>query len=381
MKKKLLSAVLSAVMVAGLVAGCGSAAAPAADAAAPAPAAEEAAPAAETSTDESAAVAATDKADADINIPFSIYSLLSPFFTAAAYGYAQEAATLGVSASLINANDNMQEQIDNVNQALSKGADALLAVPMDSDGFGTAVQACNDAGVPIYCIDRSVTNGVPTIVLQSDNVACGRAVAQGFLDKWAADGTTEVKLIQIRGQLGSSPSRDRDKGFWEVINGQTDVKVEKVAEAAADWDSSKAQDACTALLTANPDATAIFYEADCMQPGIWAALEQLGKLVPADDPNHIVNGGVDGTSFAIEAIRANTMDVCVSQRPYACGLIGELLAVHGVKYGININDYPPQLLFQTDTVTPGNIGEMTNLWGDLPLGGTELPEDLKAILM
>jgi len=391
--KKTLAILLAVVMVFTLAAcsggaGAGTESSAGAESSAPAEGSAESSAPAEGGAESSAAsgsateapAGGADVADGDISIVMSEYAMLSPFFVAAAYGYMEQAQNMGLKATVMDAGNVLQRQIDMIDDAISQGADAVIIIPMDSDALGAAVLKCNEAGIPVFSIDRTITEGDVVTTLQSDNVECGRMVAREFLNRFQAQGLTDVKLIQIKGQLGSSPSRDRDAGFWEVINAQSDITVEKVAESAADWEIGPAEEQTLAHLTANPDANAIFYEADCMQPGVYAAMEQLGKILPQSDPGHIVNGGVDGSAYALEQIRAGNMDVCVSQNPYAQGIVATYLAYHVVKYG-GADALPANLYFQADALTPENIGEYGNLWGDLPIGGSELPQELRDVLM
>jgi ABC-type sugar transport system substrate-binding protein len=328
---------------------------------------------------------AQGKADGDIYIVDSQYAMLSPFFVAASYGFCKEAQMLGIKAKVMDGGNVLQKQIDQINDAITQGADAIIITPMDSDALSVAVEACNKANIPVFTIDRTITGGQVTTVCQSDNVECGRKVARGFLEQAKAKSITELKLIQIKGQLGSSPSRDRDKGFWEIMNAQTDVKVTKLVETAADWDSTKSEPATLAGLTAHPECNAIFYEADCMLPGVAAAMKQLNKWLPQSDAAHIINGGVDGSKFALDSCRGGEMDVCVSQMPYSQGTVATIMAYNAVKYGTGkagSGEYSPQLLFDTQVVTPSNIASFGDgLWGDLPIGGSELPADLRAMLL
>ena len=345
------------------------------------------APAATGSDDGAVASSDTSEgtADEEIYIVNSQYAMLSPFFIAASYGFCKEAEVLGIKAKVMDAGNVLQTQIDQINDAITQGADAIIITPMDSDALTVAVEACNEAGIPVFTIDRSITGGYVTTVCQSDNVECGRKVAREFLVQFEAKGLTEVNLVQIKGQLGSSPSRDRDKGFWEIINGQDAITVNKIVETAADWDSAKSEPATLAALTAHPETDAIFYEADCMLPGVAAAMKQLDLWLPQSDPNHIINGGVDGSQFALESLRGGEMDVCVSQMPYSQGVVATIIAYNAVKNGngaAGSGEYPPQLLFDTQVVTPANIDSFGDgLWGDLPIGGSELPEELRAIML
>ena len=316
--------------------------------------------------------------DQDVNIVFSHYSFVSPFFVAAAYGFAQELGRLGFEGSVMDANNVLSRQIDMIDDAISKGADAIIILPMDSDALSVAVEKCNDAGIPVITIDRSITGGKVATTLQSDNVEAGRKIAREFINQFEKTGKKEINMIQIRGQLGSSPSRDRDKGFWEVMEMHPEYKINLLAQTAADWEPQPAMEATLAHLTAHPDIDAIFMEADCMASGVFAAMEQMDKVFPQGDPKHIITGGVDGVKFALDAVRKGIMDVSVSQYPDTQGRVAVLLAYHAIKYGTS--ELPPNLYFDTESLTPSNIEEYTALWGDLPIGGTEVPQELKKLL-
>jgi len=320
------------------------------------------------------------KADKDIFIVFSQYSLLSPFFVASSYGFVQQVKRMGIRGAVMDAGNTLNRQMDMIEDAITRGADAIIITPMDSDALSLAVEKCNKAGTSVFTIDRTITGGKVTTVLQSDNVEAGRKVAREFVKQAKEKGIKELNLVQIRGQLGSSPSRDRDKGFWEVMNMNPDIKVNIIAQTAADWMSKPAMDATLAHLTAHPEVNAIFYEADCMAPGVFAAMEQLGRVVPQGDPKHIINGGVDGSKFELEAIRAGNADICISQAPYSQGIVAVYLAYHAVKYG-GAAELPPQLFFDTQALTPSNIDGFGALWGDLPIGGAEIPTELKELLL
>lgn len=321
----------------------------------------------------------TKKADKDIYVIYSQYSLLSPFFVASAYGFVQQVNRMGIRGAVMDAGNVLQRQLDMIDDAIVRGADAIIITPMDSDALSTAVKKCNREGIPVFTIDRSITGGEVTTVLQSDNVEAGRKVAREFVKQFRKRGLKQVNLLQIRGQLGSSPSRDRSQGFWEVMKLNPDIKINLVGEAACDWMPKPAMEATLAYLTAHPEINAIFYEADVMAPGVFSAMEQLGRLVPVGHPKHIINGGVDGSKFALEAVRKGLMDVSISQMPHSQGIVAAYLAYHAVKYGPD--ELPPQLFFDTQVLTPENISKFKGLWGDLPIGGAEIPADLKKMLL
>jgi ABC-type sugar transport system substrate-binding protein len=286
---------------------------------------------------------------------------------------------MGITGAVMDAGNVLQRQLDMIDDAMTRGAKAIVITPMDSDALSTAVKKANRENIPVFTIDRSITGGNVTTVLQSDNVEAGRKVAREFVNQFKKKGIKQVNLLQIRGQLGSSPSRDRNQGFWEVMKLNPDIKVKVVGTAAADWMPKPALESTQAYLTAHPEINAIFYEADVMAPGVFSAMEQLERLVPQKNPQHIINGGVDGTKYALEAVRKGTMDVSVSQMPFSQGIVVAYLAYHAVKYGAS--ELPPQLFFDTQALTPDNISRYKALWGDLPIGGAQIPAALKKKLL
>jgi ribose transport system substrate-binding protein len=324
--------------------------------------------------------APTVKEDKDIYIVFSEYSLVAPFHIAAAYGFAIQLERMGIRSSVMDAGSVMQRQFEMIDDAITRGASAIVIFPMDSDALSVAVKKCNEANIPVISIDRTINGGIVTTTLQSDNVEAGRKVAREFVVQFKKKGLKEFNLLQLRGQLGSSPSQDRDKGFWEIMNLNPDIKVNVIAKIACDWDPSKAMEATLANLTGHPEINAIYFEADTMASGIYSAMEQLGCLVPQSDPKHIINGGVDGDKHGLESIRNGLMDVDISQMPHSQGMLGAYLAYHAVKYGSE--GLPGQLFFDTQALTPENISSFgSSLWGDLPIGGAQIPEELKKLLL
>ena len=117
MAKKIIAALLVIAMV-SMLAACGS----------------SGGDSAETSSD------AEGAADEDIQVVFSTYALLSPFFVAAAYGYMEECNNLGIEPMLMEAGNNMQNQINQIDNAITRVADAIIIVPYDSDGLAVAVE-------------------------------------------------------------------------------------------------------------------------------------------------------------------------------------------------------------------------------------------------
>ncbi len=300
---------------------------------------------------------------------YSQYFTTTPFFTASGLGFAEQCKRRGHKYEILDAGINLQRQMDQISNAITKKPDAIVITPYDSDALSESVIECNKAGIPVFTIDRSISRGNIQCILQSDNVEAGRKVAREIVRQIKLKKLKKVILLEVQGQLGSSPARDRHQGFWEIVGMYPDIEIELVGNPAADWLPEKGMQVTASYLASRPDINVIFYHADAMAPGVFAAMTEAGRNVPQSDPKHIINGGVDGNSFACDAVRKGLMDVAISQMPYSQGIQVVNFIEHVIQFGMDKGELPPQLFFDTQVLTPENIKQFKGLWGDLPMGG------------
>ncbi len=231
MKKKLLSAVLSAVMVAGLVAGCGSAAAPAADAAAPAPAAEEAAPAAEEapaaevveSTEAAEEAVAADAAGASgdvITVGFAQVGHESDWRTASTKSCQDVFSSAnGYDLSFVDCDNDSAAQLEAVRGFIEQGVDYIIIDPIVSTGWDTVLTECEDAGIPVIVIDRTIDDSDKYAAWVGSNFLTEGKAAGEWLKAYAEkQGIKEINALVISGTTGASAQIGRSDGFKEIAD-------------------------------------------------------------------------------------------------------------------------------------------------------------------
>ncbi|MBR6451733.1 MAG: substrate-binding domain-containing protein, partial [Lachnospiraceae bacterium] len=159
MKKKVLALLLAASMVAGLTA-CGSAAAtapaPAAEPAAEAPAAtEEAAPAAEEVATEEAAPA--EDAGGLIKVGFAQVGHESDWRTASTKSCQDVFSEAnGYDLSFVDCDNDEAAQKEAVRSFIEQGVDYIIIDPIIATGWDTVLTECEDAGIPVIVIDRTI---------------------------------------------------------------------------------------------------------------------------------------------------------------------------------------------------------------------------------
>nr|MCR5099339.1 substrate-binding domain-containing protein [Lachnospiraceae bacterium] len=152
MKKKVLGVLLAATMAVGMLAGCGggSSEAPAAEA----PAAEEEAPAAE----EEAAPADDSAAASDtITVGFAQVGHESDWRTASTKSCQDVfSADNGYDLSFVDCDNDSAAQLEAVRNFIQQDVDYIIIDPIVSTGWDTVLTECEDAGIPVIVIDRTI---------------------------------------------------------------------------------------------------------------------------------------------------------------------------------------------------------------------------------
>jgi ribose transport system substrate-binding protein len=241
----------------------------------------------------------------DIKIGLSVSTLNNPFFVSLRDGVVKEVEALGMEVIIVDAQNDSAKQVNDVEDLIQQGVDALLINPTDSAAISTAVQSANNIGIPVVTLDRSADKGKVEALVASDNIKGGEMAANYIIEKLGEN----TQVIELEGVPGASATRERGKGFHNVA----DQKLNITAKQAADFDRTKGLTVMENLLQANPDIKAVFAHNDEMALGAIEAISSSGKEVMVI--------GFDGNDDALNAIKAGDMEATVAQQPE---LIGKL---------------------------------------------------------
>ncbi|WP_078411687.1 ribose ABC transporter substrate-binding protein RbsB [Priestia abyssalis] len=241
----------------------------------------------------------------DIKIGLSISTLNNPFFVSLKSGVVNEAKSNGMEVIVVDAQNDTAKQINDVEDLLQQGVDALLINPTDSAAISTAVQSANNIGVPVITLDRSAEKGQVETLVASDNVKGGQMAGEYITEQLGES----AKVVELEGVPGASATRERGEGFHIVA----DEKLDVVEKQSADFDRTKGLNVMENLLQGNPGIQAVFAHNDEMALGAIQAIESSGR--------DILVVGFDGNEDAINSVNAGKMSATVAQQP---DLIGQL---------------------------------------------------------
>ncbi|MCT4798961.1 ribose ABC transporter substrate-binding protein RbsB [Exiguobacterium profundum] len=268
------------------------------------------------STEQPGSSSETETKDGDYEIGLSISTLNNPFFVALKEGAEEQANEMDATLTVADAQNDAAKQVNDVEDMIQKGMDLILINPTDSEAVGAAVQAANDAGIPVITVDRNAETGDVVAHVASDNVAGGQ-LAGDYMVELVGEGQ---KVVELEGIPGASATRDRGQGFNEAIDG----KLEVVAKQSANFDRAEGLTVMENILQDNKDIVAVFAHNDEMALGAVQALEAAGM----SDVKVI---GFDATDDAVKAVEGGTMAATVAQKPAEIGKLGVEAAINHLK--------------------------------------------------
>jgi ABC-type sugar transport system substrate-binding protein len=251
-------------------------------------------------------------------ITLAVSTLNNPFFVSMKDGALAEAAAEGVTLQVVDAQNDAATQANQLANAQSQSAQAVIVNPVDSDGAGPPVKALNRAKIPVVAVDRTVNGADVASFIASDNVAGGKQAAAELGKLLGGKGD----IIVLQGTAGTSAARDRGQGFSEGMKAFPGVKV--VAEQTANFDRTQGLDVTTNLMQAHSGVVGIFAENDEMALGAIKALGgKAGKAVKVC--------AFDGTADGISAVKAGTLNCTVAQLPKELGKLAVQQAVKAIE--------------------------------------------------
>jgi D-xylose transport system substrate-binding protein len=194
------------------------------------------------------------------------------------------------------------KQLTDVESLISKGANVLIILAMDSEAILPAVKKASDEGIPVIAYDRLIES--PNVLyITFDNVGVGRMMAKAILAAKPAG-----NYAFIKGDKGDPNADFLFSGITEVLKpAMTAGKIKNVGESYTDgWKPDNAQKNMEQILTKNNNKVdAVVSENDGMAGGVVAALAAQGMA------GSVPVSGQDGDHAAINRIALGTQTVSI----------------------------------------------------------------------
>lgn len=259
-------------------------------------------------------------AGAETTIGITMTKFDDNFLTILRNGMVEYAAGMnGVNVQVEDGRDDMARQLDQVNNFIASGVDAIVANPADTDATVAMTQAAEAAGIPLVYVNREPIN-VATLpssqaFVGSDEVDSGtqqtKAVCQILKDMGKGDGAEVVVLV---GGLSHMAARVRTQDVHDVVATPECSFMKVVEEQTANWSRDEANDLVTNWMSAGLQFDAVIANNDEMALGAIQALKATGVSM-----EEMIVAGIDATQDALAAMAAGDLDVTVFQNAAAQG--------------------------------------------------------------
>jgi D-xylose transport system substrate-binding protein len=201
-----------------------------------------------------------------------------------------------------DAGSSAEQQLTDVEQLITDGADALIILAQDGTAILPAVASAVEQGIPVVAYDRLIEDP-GALYVTFDNVGVGRLQAEVVFEMVPAG-----NYVIIKGDSGDANADFLRAGFEEVIGeavSSGDITI--VGESYTDnWDPALAQTQMEQFLTqANNEVDAVLSENDGMASGVVSALEAQGLA------GEVPVSGQDGDLAALNRVAIGTQSVSV----------------------------------------------------------------------
>ncbi|MCD7819120.1 MAG: substrate-binding domain-containing protein [Lachnospiraceae bacterium] len=294
-------------------------------------------------------------ANGDYTFEIIVKSYQSSYWQAAVTGVDSEAEALGVTANTNGPNleSDIADQIQMIEDAISKNPDGIGIAPCDQEAVLDALQEAMDAGIPVVVFDSGVENapeGSIYSTIATDNYGAGVTAAENLYpaiaDKIASmvEAGESVRIGEVNQDATGNSVISRGLGFINsfvelaaedgytvavigneyYVNNCDDAGDESTAdiiiEVAVPAQTTVELCATEASNILNKEDTiAIFGSNEVSANGVLTANENLGVL-GSDPETSILAVGFDAGTVIKTAVADGTMFGAVTQSPLAMGI-------------------------------------------------------------
>nr|WP_106790523.1 sugar ABC transporter substrate-binding protein [Massilistercora timonensis] len=316
MKKRLLSILVCAAMVGVMLMGCAGGGSSSSESGSDEQGTvNEDAEASDALTEELKAMV-PDQDYSDFTVGFCGMTLNNEYHIIVANAVQQSCKALGINVEIQAGSEHasVEEQLTIIENYISQGVDGIILVPAASEGLISALQACQEADIPVINLDTQLdkntldTLGETIPFYGTDNYVGGQMVGEEVAELYP-DG---CKTAILRGVQGQTNDDDRYNGFLDKAGDVVDL----VAEQHANWETDEGYTAVQNIIQANPDLEVVYCENDLMGIGAYQAVEEAGltdqiKIFSYD-------GVTEGLQYVIDGKFVSTC----AQQPVEMGKLG-----------------------------------------------------------
>lgn len=294
-------------------------------------------------------------------IGFNVWGAGDPTFDLMLDVAEQSLKAYGVNSSTACDENQADKELQNIQNFISAGVDGILMQCTAESVLPQAASECLQAKIP-FVLSTFVGRDDDRADLRENNEYYLGAVDSNLHDEGYLIGEEAAKhgvkkVVLIGGNVGDDNFELRIEGFTESF---VDAGGGQILDSARCSSPAEGQEKANALLSANPDAEAVYVMVGSYLPGTVAAMETLG----IDLPIYITNANADTVPY----IKDGTVVAATSGNELVGAVAGALLINYLDGHQIlDADGKAPQLTNVGFVVDQNNIDDFQALFvDDLP---------------
>jgi signal transduction histidine kinase/DNA-binding response OmpR family regulator len=198
-----------------------------------------------------------------------------------------------------DAENSSKKQIKDIKELLDARIDLLIVSPNESEPLTAIVSEVFKKGIPVILIDRKIESADYSAFIGGNSYQIGREAGIYAVKLLKGKG----RIVEISGLEGSSPAKDRHKGFVEEISKSSGMEI--VKSLSGEWEVAVSENQMHKFLETGKPFDLIFAHNDVMALGAYKAYIQKFKKKNAF---FIGVDGLPGTSCGIQAVMDRKLD-------------------------------------------------------------------------
>jgi len=276
-----------------------------------------------------------------ITLGFSQLGSESDWRNANSESVKEAAAEAGIELLFENAEQSQEKQFEAIRSFVEKKVDVIAIAPVIETGWEPILREVKQAGIPVIMVDREMKisdQSLYVTFIGSDFYEEGRKAGK-FLRDYMRDEPGPIRIAELKGTEGSSPTIERAKGFRDIIREREDFEI--ILSEHANFTVEGGRQVMEQFLRERGgEIRVLFAHNDDMALGAVEAIKEYG-LRPGKD---IIIISVDGSRRALEKLAAGEFNFVVECNP----LIGPQImqAVQEIMEGRSL----PKRIVSSETV-------------------------------
>ena len=264
---------------------------------------------------------------------------------------AEHAEKIGVDLIIEDGMQDAARQLDQLNNFVASGVDAIMIIPHDASGAQAMTDVASAAGIPLVYVNRYPIN-LDTLpddqaVVASDETESGTLETFEVCKQLRASGA-EGRYYILQGQLQHPAGIQRTKDIRDVVAMDMCSFMTEIDLQVGNFSRNQATDLMTNWLSTGEEFDAVIANNDEMAIGAIQAMKAAG--IDMDD---VIVAGIDASQDALQAMQAGDLDITVFQDAPGQG-IGGLETALALARG---EDVPRLITIPFQLVTPENMDE------------------------